>query len=157
MPIHTLGILRGEQSANCSLLHDTFTALTDQWSGLQQTLKSLKTLSLNVSDRKMDRKSLDAGQDSVYEDHQTDSELEIAIDEFFAEKARRVEEEEVVNSKHCTSLVQIQASCENLEYLDLSWYRLGKPCIPASETVSGTLQWRSRHQYMHKLALFADF
>lgn len=45
----------------------------------------------------MDRKSLDAGQDSVYEDHQTDSEVEIAIDEFFAEKARRVEVEEVVN------------------------------------------------------------
>lgn len=62
-----------------------------------------------------------------------------------------------MNSEHCASLVQIQALCENLEYLHLSWYRVGKSCIPASETVSGTLQWRSRHQYMHELALSADF
>lgn len=66
-----------------------------------------------------------AGQDSVYEDHQTDSELEIAIDKFFAEKARRVEEEGNMNSEHCASLVQIQALCENLEYLDQASRGLG--------------------------------
>ncbi|KAM0718934.1 hypothetical protein Q7P37_006006 [Cladosporium fusiforme] len=130
--------------------HDIFSQLTVPAPELLPVLQNLKTLCLNVSDRDLDP-TIYAHESDVWDDDQTDSECEAAVAEFYKERARKVERERKANDGYCKSIVGFQHLCQNLTYLELSWYRL-KRNYPGSE-----LQFQSRQQYMHELASSTRF
>ena len=154
--IHHLEAFKEQCGPNpCELPYDTFsqmgwTAVEHSWS----TFKTLKTLSLGVSDR-----ALSSDIEAFESTSGNDAALWEAI----------LLREAETDARHISSLVQLADLCPQLENLHILWYRLlpdTSVVRPARYSVTsfgpsasmwhrtiGEPQWRARQQYMHQLAL----
>lgn len=149
-------------SQKSRLPYDSFQQLN--WSNTEHywsSLRTLKVLSLCLSDRLMDSDSISSAPFSMR-----------VVPPPRTVRKKELEHQLSIDSHHSASLVKMQSLCTDLEELRITWHRLfprellivhgaryprpGAPRLMASghtwEHANGEAQWRARRFYMHQLA-----